>query len=300
MPVTACPDLIAMTLRQQRFALYLASVAVCVTAVATVGWLVTRSPGNESSLAVVERTVPLAEVDAGPAASPSIDPTVWQVRLRQPLVDPPPVDPTPVVVTPEPVSPPTPVAVTIKPAAKPKPPKPQAPPLGFVLVGTILEADRPVAIVEDAAGTVDLRKPGETFELDPGGVYLSAVGEQTASVVWNGKARTLRLDDDDATERPVRRDRSSIRTAPGRFGGPAATPTVLPPSDDPRLQESFDPRVHSEFRDQLEMAEARRRMEEEASRDARNRDEAAERRQAIERSNAARGSIRQLQPGQSQ
>ena len=182
-----------MTLRQTRWLLRGVAASCVLAAVALVAWAwdVDASSGAAVALA---RTVPPPEASQPSRALDPGSPT-WRTTLRRPLVDPPPrpVEPPPVAMPkpkPKPVAKRRPV---VKRAA-PKPiAKPALPPLGFELVGTILEADRAVAIVSDASGAIDLRKPGETFELDPPGVRLDDVTATAARVRLGNRRETLVL-----------------------------------------------------------------------------------------------------------
>jgi hypothetical protein len=101
--------------------------------------------------------------------------------LRGPLYDPPTVAQRP--PTPAPKPPPTP------------PPRVESKPrLDLRLVGTIINADRSVAIVSDASGNLDVKGRGETLELSPPGITIDAIDSQAITLSYQGRQSTIELD----------------------------------------------------------------------------------------------------------
>lgn len=109
------------------------------------------------------------------------DSSVAMRSLRGPLYDPPPVAPRP----------PT-------PAPRPQPPpQPRTPPVARLdvrLVGTIIDADRSVAIVSDSSGKLDVKSRGETLELSPAGITIDAIDSQAVTLTYQGRQSTIQLD----------------------------------------------------------------------------------------------------------
>lgn len=121
--------------------------------------------------------------------------------LRGPLYDPPPIASRPQTPPPRP----------------PAPPQPRTPPvarLDVQLVGTIIDADRSVAIVSDASGKLDVKSRGETLELSPAGIIIDAIDSQAVTLTYQGRQSTIQLD----------------RTATESGGSGMAPPGASPPN----------------------------------------------------------------------
>ena len=179
-----------MSFRQTRWLLRALIGSLWLGAAAAVGWAYVAGQTEREELVVA---TPRA---ASPTASEPREAVsferLWDRPLRRPLVDPPPPPPPkPVVVTPpEPKPKPPP-----KPAPKPPPPPPKP---EVELVGTIIEAERPLAILVDASGRIDMKGPGQEFDLRPGGVTLKSVDDRSAVVMFRDQETTLTM----ADERP--------------------------------------------------------------------------------------------------
>lgn len=128
-------------------------------------------------------------------------------RLRRPLHDPPAAPPVVAKPVPPPVTPPTP-----KPA------------LQLVLVGTVIDADRRLAILADSSGKVDIKGIGESLELEPAGIWVREIDAERVSVEFHGTRSDVTLDRSIAPsgERPLAAPRP----------GSARPPSGRPPASD--------------------------------------------------------------------
>ncbi|QEG02835.1 hypothetical protein Mal15_69560 [Stieleria maiorica] len=115
-----------------------------------------------------------------PSAGSAVTGDVLSLKLLQPLYDPPKPPP------PKPQPKPQPVVVR-------NPPAPRAPRLDWTLTGTIIDADRSVAILTDASGKTDIRAAGEVVELSPAGVLVRKIDSQKVTLELRGTESTLRL-----------------------------------------------------------------------------------------------------------
>lgn len=97
---------------------------------------------------------------------------------------------------PKPTSTP-PTRPAVKPTAPVRPPKP--PRLDWLLVGTIIESGKSVAIISDASGKTDIRAAGEEVELEPTGVLVRKIDSEKVTLEVRGKESTLRLKKDFAS-----------------------------------------------------------------------------------------------------
>ncbi|WP_182866113.1 hypothetical protein [Stieleria mannarensis] len=102
------------------------------------------------------------------------------LRLLRPLYDPP--KPPPPKPQPKPES-----------VVERNPPPARAPRLDWTLTGTIIDADRSVAILTDATGKTDIRAAGELVELLPAGVLVRTIDSQKVTLELRGTESTLRL-----------------------------------------------------------------------------------------------------------
>lgn len=86
-----------------------------------------------------------------------------------------------------------------KPAPKPvvnRTPRPapvKKPKLDWTLTGTIIQADRSVAILTDATGKTDIRGTGEEVELTPAGILIRSIKSDKVTLDIRGNETTLRL-----------------------------------------------------------------------------------------------------------
>jgi type II secretory pathway component PulC len=115
-------------------------------------------------------------LSTGSTAKANMD---FSLPLQRPLVDPP-----------EPPPPPRPSPVVKRP---PKPPVKKTN-LDWTLTGTIIDADRSVAILTDAAGKTDIRGTGEEVELSPPGVLVRSIASDAVTLEVRGRESTLRLE----------------------------------------------------------------------------------------------------------
>lgn len=109
------------------------------------------------------------------------DKSIAMRSLRGPLYDPPPMASRPPTSAPRPQP----------------PPQPRTPPvarLNLRLVGTIIDADRSVAIVSDSSGKLDVKSRGETLELSPAGITIDAITSQAVTLTYQGRQSTIQLD----------------------------------------------------------------------------------------------------------
>ena len=174
-----------MSLRQTRWLLRGLIVLLWTAAAAAIVGSLVRDESAREPL-VVATAEPATLVDGSTPEVADLS-AVWSRPLRGPLVDPPPPKPRPKPVAPVVVAPKPP------PAPKPKPPPPPPPKPDVTLVGTIIEADRPLAILSDATGRIDMKGPGQEFALEPPGVRLKSVDDASAVVTYRDHDTRLKL-----------------------------------------------------------------------------------------------------------
>lgn len=103
--------------------------------------------------------------------------------LRAPLYDPPPSKPPPK-----------------KTVRQTPPPKPVKPKLKLTLVGTIIDANGSLAIIEDAQGKFDVKGEGDSLELTPAGVRIGQIDSDQITLQYQGAESTIRLEKKNAAK----------------------------------------------------------------------------------------------------
>lgn len=168
-----------MDLNLQRRLLYIAAAALLIGGGGAVVWAISDLPewtSHAEGMVADSPRLPAVDRDAAGDRSDGVD---FSLPLQRTLYDPPPPPPKPK---------PKPVAVK-----QPSPPPPRPPRLDWTLVGTIIDAERRVAILADASGKTDIRAAGETVELLPAGVSVRSVDSDTVILEHRGSTSTLRL-----------------------------------------------------------------------------------------------------------
>ena len=111
---------------------------------------------------------------------------------------------------PKPAPKPPPRKVVPPPVRKPQPAPPRKAKLDWTLVGTIINGDNSLAILSDATGKVDIRRVGETVELEPEGVSVQSIDAQAVTLEVAGSPSTLKLKQNFASSsRPSGRPRGN-------------------------------------------------------------------------------------------
>ena len=166
-------------------------LAAVTAAAGTVAWVWVEAgatPREAVALKSPARATATASDDGPEDPAGDLTGDWWSRPLRGPLVDPPPV----VAVAPPPQPPPKPMSQP-QPAPRPTPKPVAKPDPKLKLVGTIVEDGRPVAIAMDAEGTIDLKRPGQQFDLKPEGVTLKSVRKGAIVVSYQNADRELTL-----------------------------------------------------------------------------------------------------------
>ncbi len=160
--------------RSQRRGLYLTGL-VCLIGSGGMcfwGWMPLASEGHKPKGR--EPSVPTAaRLTQSPALQEFAD--LASVRLRRPLVDPPP-----------PIK---------KPVRKPAPPvrrSPKAPRLDIRLVGTVLEQGKSTAILVDSQGQIRVGREGESWKVGSATIRVDTVTREAA--VISKDEQTVRLE----------------------------------------------------------------------------------------------------------
>jgi len=163
-----------MSIRQTRLLIRSASVMLLLGAIAALVWVFISTPLDldDSNPTLASR----AKSSAEPLTSPALDElaTVWSRRLQGPLVD-------PIAAMPREEA--VPDVVPDEPAAQ----------NGVVLVGTMREEGRSVAIFLNPSGDVELKQAGESIELPEGNMRIDKIDSGEVTLTGNGESLTLRL-----------------------------------------------------------------------------------------------------------
>jgi hypothetical protein len=157
----------------------------CLNAIAGGLWLCTCGAaawslraidaGNPGLMSQLRQAAPPRGVE--PIRSRAIEPAVLARSLRGPLYDPPPDTPSPV------------------PQPRPVPPAPPTrPDLDVTLVGTIIEAERSLAILADPSGKFDIKTVGQSLELSPAGIIVESIEAERVTLRYQGRQTTVQLD----------------------------------------------------------------------------------------------------------
>jgi len=160
-----------MLLRGRRRLLSVSALAMFLCAAGSLVWglwlpAVVEAPSWAATAPTLAR-----QATAVSASRPALEHFAawWDRPLRPPLFDPPPVVETP-----------------------PAPPPP--PPLAVRLVGTILEPGRPVAILVNAAGKIEMKSIGQTAGDPAQPAEILEVHRERVVVRYAGERRELTLE----------------------------------------------------------------------------------------------------------
>lgn len=146
--------------------LWAAAAALAGAAALAAAWALwaPHDPRTDASAADVARPVARPKV-AAPALPLASFEAIWDLKLQEPLF------------------PSAPGNKSV--ASKPPPP----PPLGFKLLGTIIEPGRSLAMLATAGGKAELRGVGEEY----GGAKILEIEQDRVTARYNGRPVTLEL-----------------------------------------------------------------------------------------------------------
>ena len=167
-----------MDITRQRRLLHFTTAGLLAVAGGVVAWSLSNID-QEFAAERSNRSTRPSVIDSTTSPVDASNEQITGKSLRGPLYDPPPPPP------PRPEPPP-------KRVETPKPPS--IPRLDVTLVGTIIEADKSLAIIEDASGEFDIKGIGEPLELTPQGIVVEQIDSEQVILNYQGQKSTVMLD----------------------------------------------------------------------------------------------------------